>query len=197
MKFSYLALFVVLLGLHGCATKGGTPSATLLQSGSIAAATNQPAPVPQPASTGVGTLVIKPITFKNDSYIRDAVKQECMLEEKLSQFIKENAAGQYAAIVSNANSAPADAQVLAVEIAEVQGTGGGAWSGAKMVLITGSLTKNGQVLGTFKARRYSSGGMFAAYKGTCAILGRCVKTLGHDVAEWLSHPTSQAVLGDL
>jgi len=142
-------------------------------------------------------LIIKPIGFSKDAEIRDAVKQECKLDSKLTQFIKENANGQYATIVSDSTTGPADAQVLTVEIKEVLGTAGGAWSGPKMVLIKGSLTGNGKVLGDFKARRYSGGGMFGGYKGTCAILGRCVKTLGKDVAEWLAHPTSQAGLGDL
>ena len=147
--------------------------------------------------TGTGTLIIKPIAFKKDAYIRDAVKQECDLDGKLSQFIKENAAGQYANIVTDSNTDSADAQILTMEIEEVQGAAGGAWSGAKSVVIKGSLSQNGKMLGDFKARRYSGGGMFGGYKGTCAILGRCVKTLGKDVAEWLAHPTPQAVLGDL
>jgi hypothetical protein len=146
-------------------------------------------------TTGTGTLVIKPIKFAKDAYIREAVKNECQLIEKLGQFIEQNAASQYAEIVSSSRSRRA--QTLYIEIEQVHGSGGGAWSGAKDVLIKGKLTKNGRVLGDFKARRYSGGGMFAAYKGTCAILGRCVRTLGKDVAEWLKNPTRQAVLGDL
>lgn len=178
MRFSYLAWFILLAGLSGCATNG---------SKSLQA-------VPH---TGTGTLIIKPVTFNKDADIRDAVKQECNLVGKLTQFIKENAAEQYANIITDSNAGPADAQVLTVEIKEVLGTAGGAWSGPKMVLIRGSLAEKGKVLGDFKARRYSSGGVFGGYKGTCAILGRCVKTLGKDVAEWLAHPVSQAALGDL
>jgi hypothetical protein len=178
MKFRYMTLFVLLAGLSGCATHNNKPQQTA-----------------QP--TGTGTLIIKPISFKKDAYIRDAVKQECSLDEKLTQFIKDNAAGQYANIITDANSGPADAQVLTLEIEEVQGAAGGAWSGAKSVIIKGSLSQKGKMLGDFKARRYSTGGMFAGYKGTCAILGRCVKTLGKDVAEWMAHPAPQAVLGDM
>ncbi|MFZ2171048.1 MAG: hypothetical protein WAW61_15595 [Methylococcaceae bacterium] len=178
MKFSYMTLFVLLAALSGCA-----------------APSNKPLQVSQPS--GAGTLIIKPISFKKDAYISDAVKQECDLDSKLTQFIKENAAGQYANIVTDSNTGPADAQILTVEIEEVQGAAGGAWFGAKSVVIKGTLSQQGKILGDFKARRYSGGGMFAGYKGTCAILGRCVKTLGRDVAEWLIHPASQAVLGDL
>jgi hypothetical protein len=178
MKFNYLALIFLLAGLNGCATNSSKPLQTVQHS-------------------GTGTLIIKPINFDKDADIRDAVKQECDLIGKLTQFIKENAAGQYANIVTDSNTGPADAQFLTVEIKEVLGAAGGAWSGPKMVLIKGSLAQNGKVLGDFKARRYSGGGMFGGYKGTCSILGRCVKTLGEDVAEWLAHPVSQAALGDL
>jgi len=181
MKFSFLTLFIVLFSLSGCARNGA----------------KAPQPAAQTGHTGAGTLVIKPIAFREDAYIRDAVKQECNLDGKLTQFIKESAAGQYANIISDTTTAPADAQVLTVNIEEVEGSAGGAWSGAKVVLIKGSLTQNGKTLGDFKARRYSGGGMFGAYKGTCAILGRCVKTLGKDVATWLAQPTSKAMLGDL
>jgi hypothetical protein len=89
------------------------------------------------------------------------------------------------------------AQIPTMEIEEVQGVAGGAWSGAKSVVGKGSLSQKGKLLGDFRARRYSDGGMFGGYKGTCAILGRCVKTLGKNVAEWLAQPTFQAVLGAL
>ena len=178
MKIRFTILFVSILTLAGCASNA---------SKSIQAV----------ATTGTGTLIIKPIQFKKDAYIRDAVKIECNLDGKLQQFIEQNAADQYATIVTNNQSNPSNAQVLTVEIEQVHGSAGGAWSGGKMVLINGKLSKNGKALGSFKARRYSGGGMFAAYKGTCAILGRCVKTLGRDIAGWLQNPTSNAVLGDL
>lgn len=179
MKLTYLVLTVFLLGLSGCASQGSKSASQPIQ------------------TSGTGTLIIKPIAFKDESYIRDAVKQECDLDGKLNQFIKESAARNYATILTDTEIGPADAKVLKVTIEEVEGAAGGAWSGPKTVTITGTLTENGKELGDFKARRYSGGGMFGAYKGTCAILGRCVKTLGRDVAEWMTHPTAKAVLGDL
>ena len=147
MKFGYMTLFVLLTGLSGCATNGTKP----LQAVHHAV---------------IGTLIIKPISFSKDAYIRDAVKQECDLDGKLTQFIKENAAGQYANIVTDSNTGQSDAQVLTVEIEEVQGAAGGAWSGAKSVVIKGSLSQKDKMLGDFKARRYSGGGMFGGYKGS-------------------------------
>ncbi len=181
MRFNALTLLVLLPVLSGCVSNGGKPVQA-----------TQPL-----AHTGSGTLVIKPIAYKKDMYVREAVKDECDLDGKLAQFIEQYAADQYADIISDGSSAPAGAQVLTIEIEEVMGAAGGAWSGAKAVMIKGEVSESGKVLGDFRARRYSGGGMFAAYKGTCAILGRCVKTLGRDVAEWLRHPTPKAALGDL
>lgn len=176
MNFKILSLFVALLLLTACASnRKNTPI----------------------QHTGTGILVINPITFNQSAYIREAVKKECELISKLTYFIEKNASSDYAQIMTQSNSIPKDAQVLNIEIEQVQGGGGGTWSGAKMVLLNGHVTKNGVKLGDFKARRYSSGGMFGGYKGTCAILGRCVRTLGSDIAKWLRHPTSKAVLGDL
>lgn len=178
MKIGVIPLFVLLVGLSGCATNGGNASRDIQHSGS-------------------GTLVIRPVAFKEDMYVREAIKNECNLDGKLTQFIEQYAADQYANIIRDESDVPPDAQVLTIEFSEVIGAAGGAWSGAKAVMITGKVTQNGEELGDFKARRYSGGGMFAAYKGTCSILGRCVKALGRDVAEWLRHPTPKAALGDL
>lgn len=178
MKLKLAVLCVFAIGLSGCQTKGAKPVESVVHS-------------------GTGTLLIKPIVFKKDAYIRDAVKQECNLDGKLAQFIDEYAASQYAQIITDGAKGPADAQVLEIEIESVMGAGGGAWSGAKDVVINGVLTQKGKKLGDFKGRRFSGGGMFGGYKGTCAILGRCVKTLGRDVSEWLRNPTDKGVLGDM
>ncbi len=147
--------------------------------------------------SGTGALLISPIVFAEKSYIRDAVKNECRLPEKLTGFIKQYAAGQYADIGSGGGPKSGDAQILTIEIIDVMGSRGGAWSGGKMVMIEGKLTQNGRLLGNFKGRRVSGGGVFGAYKGTCAILGRCVKALGKDIAAWLTAPSEGAVLGDM
>jgi len=146
---------------------------------------------------GVDTLVIpQKIAYTAGLDVRDAVRNECRLEEKLLEFIKENAKGAYANLVYEKPTS-GEYHVLAAEIVAVVGGGGGAWSGAKAVKIKGTLTDQaGKVLGTFDAGRYSGGGAFGGYKGTCAILGRCTKTLGKDVAAWLVSPAMDSHLGD-
>ena len=44
--------------------------------------------------------------------------------------------------------------------------------------------------------RGGGGGAFGGYKGTCAILGRCVQAIGKDVGGWLLAPSMNAKLGD-
>ncbi|NOQ35507.1 MAG: hypothetical protein GQ569_06380 [Methylococcaceae bacterium] len=137
-------------------------------------------------------LIIKTVVFSNPDEVRDAVKNECNLKEKLTSYIKKNIDGQYNIVENSMNAA-----VLEIEISEAHGNSGGAWSGSKMVMIKGELKRGGQLISSFKAKRFSGGGMFAGFKGTCAILGRCVRTLGKDVAKWLENPTKNARLGDL
>lgn len=179
MKIKHLSILLLSTGLIACASKGPQPSA---------ASANH---------SGTGILVIQPVVFGKDAYVSDAVQKECELPGKLTRFVQENASGQYATILTEAGNAPADAQVLNIEIVNLIGSGGGAWSGPKMVEIKGTLSQNGQALGDFRARRTSGGGAFAAYKGTCSILGRCVKALGQDIAEWLQHPSAHSGLGEM
>lgn len=60
----------------------------------------------------------------------------------------------------------------------------------------GALYQEGPAIGNSLARRYSTGGAFASYAGSCSILGRTVEAIGKDVAEWMPAPTRDARLGD-
>lgn len=55
----------------------------------------------------------------------------------------------------------------------------------KSVSIEATLYKDGELINTFTSRRNSSGGAGGGFKGSCAILKRCVDTLGVDVSQWL------------
>lgn len=179
MKLEKLLILMLVMGLNACASKATKKTAAVQQ------------------YTGTGTLVIKEITFAKGAYIRDAVRNECHLPDKLAHFVEQYSADQYAGTITDASVAPADAQILSIEIESATGGGGGAWSGGKAVMINVKLTQNGKQLGDFKGRRFSGGGAFATFKGTCSILGRCVKALGRDVSEWLQHPAKGSVLGDM
>lgn len=137
------------------------------------------------------------IKFSADANVREAVVNECNLQTKLPGFIRTYGEknGIDVILSDKALNKKQKGRVLLLEITNVNGAGGGAWSGAKSVNVKGSLYENGKFIGNFTASRYSGGGMFAAYKGTCSILGRCVKTLGSDIAKWLKKPRKNAHLG--
>ena len=193
MKIVAFVGFLLVFNLAGCANQGTKNVAA--SAGSSAESSS--ATTANVVGSGTGTLLIKEIVFGADAVIPSAVKNECALLTKLSAEIKANAANQYTTVLEGSTSVPADAEVLSIEIINLMGSGGGAWSGAKSVMINGTLSKQGKAVGGFKALRVSGGGFFGGYKGTCAILGRCVKTLGKDVAGWLQNPTPNATLGDM
>lgn len=150
------------------------------------------------ASDGSGgeIKIASDIPFGESTQVRDAVRNECDLGGKLSGFIQRYGNGYDLNIVQSSDIANEQGKVLHVEISDVMGAGGGAWSGAKSVAIQGKLTENGKEIGTFHGSRHSGGGAFGGFKSTCAIFGRCVKALGRDVAKWLKKPSMNASLGD-
>lgn len=161
---------------------------------------NEPAPADTVDLSNPAKVVtlVSPIPFAEDARVREAIRAECNLQQKLERFIKQFSAQQNIAV--NASNKPADqiaGKVLEVEIVSAFGPGGGAFSGGKSVTIEARLTEGGQVLGTLEARRISGGGAFAVFKGTCDILGRDVETLGEDVATFLVSPYEGARMGNL
>jgi hypothetical protein len=135
--------------------------------------------------------------YAESAHVRDAVKAECQLDTKLPDFIREYASANGTEVKLEQGALDTKkGKVLMLEITEVNAAGGGAWSGAKSMSVAGKLYDGGKQVGDFTAMRYSGGGFFGGYKGTCSIVGRCSKTLGKDIADWLKNPTEHAHLGN-
>ena len=139
-----------------------------------------------------GTRVPNPIPFGDDVQVRDKVRSEYDLGKKTAQFIAQYR-DDIAVVSGNLGNS---GRVLDVKITQVFAAGGGAFSGPKWMELTGTLKQVGKHVASFRAKRFSTGGAFGALKGTCAIIGRCTKTLGKDVAMWLKDPKDGAKLGD-
>lgn len=148
------------------------------------------------ASAGETLYMPVKYSFAATSNARKAVRDECNLGSKLAHFVQQYAGGVFEQI-KTAESAPAKGKYLDVKITNVHAPGGGAFSGAKSVMIKGHLLVNGKKTAGFEGMRISGGGAFAVFKGTCDILGRDVKALGQDVAIWLQNPVDGARLGDM
>jgi len=153
------------------------------------------APAAHAGEKGQVVTMSQELEFAETSGASGKVQSECTLQTRLPQFIKDYAKGVKVVLAEEVSDST-EGKVLHVEIVNVVGTSGGAWSGAKSVTVKGELTEDGEVIGTFIASRYSGGGAFAGMKGTCSILGRCIKAIGSDIGKWLTKPTMDAALGD-
>ncbi|MES9943308.1 MAG: hypothetical protein ABW105_02795 [Candidatus Thiodiazotropha sp. 6PLUC1] len=189
-KFTLIGVILATF-LYGC---GGSTGGTKAEDSS----TKQAVTVSKSTSTSA-VSVSKRIAYAAGSGVPDKVKAECVIDTQLPEYIGSFASASDITVVKKdgAVSSKDKGRVLALEISNVIGSGGGAWSGSKSVAVTGELFENGKKIGSFNGRRSSGGGMFGAYKGTCSILDRCVKALGKDIAIWLIDPSMDDRIGEL
>jgi hypothetical protein len=135
--------------------------------------------------------VLKTIPFAEESSAPQKVKDECQLQTKVSKFL-----ASFSSDVELVDTLGKQGRVLELAITDVHAPGGGAFSGPKRMTVKGTLRENGKAIGNFTAARYSGGGVFGGYKGTCAIVGRCAKAIGKDISNWLKSPGKDSRLGD-
>ena len=137
--------------------------------------------------------ISKSIPFAEDSGASDAVKEECKFETRLPEYIKKEAKRDFDVVLSKDPLDAAEGKVLFLEVSNMFGLGGGAYSGSKSAIVSGELKENGDVVGSVQVRRRSIMGMMP---GTCSIMKRIAKKIGKDFAGWLQEPTMKAKLGD-
>jgi hypothetical protein len=160
----------------------------LVAAGSVLLLSGGPAPADDTGSVKV--LRVVPIAEK--ARVPQKVRSECGLQDKVPAFLSN-----YARNVELVDrELGTRGRILELHIGDVHAPGGGAFSGPKWMTVTGVLRENGREVGSFTAKRFSGGGMFGAYKGTCAIVERCARAIGKDIAGWLRSPRDGARLGD-
>lgn len=138
------------------------------------------------------------IPYAADADIANKVRDECtqlntQLAEFTQEFGRENGV-QVQLVETLDTSAPG--RVLQMEIVDAVSMGNAFIGHQKYSRVRGVLFENGQQIADFRGRRNSMGGAFAGYKGSCSVLGRTVKALGKDIAQWLANPQAGAQLGD-
>ena len=131
--------------------------------------------------------------FAEDSGVSDSVRDECKFETRVPEYLKKAAKRSIDVVLSKEPLEDADGKVLFLEVTNVYGLGGGAFSGSKSAIVSGELKEDGEVIGSVKVRRHSIVGMMP---GTCSILKRIAKKIGEDIATWLKEPTMDAMVGD-
>lgn len=138
------------------------------------------------------------VPFSEDAEIAGKIKNECHINQQLGEFIAEYAKENHLdteSVEKTDDSMPG--RVLVVEIRDAISEGNPFIGHHKSTSVRGALYQDGTKIGSFKGRRNSMGGAFAGYKGSCSVLGRTVKALGKDIAEWMVSPSENAQLGDL
>lgn len=143
-------------------------------------------------------LVASAVPYAEDNNIRRKITNSCTtLGSKLSGFIEANAQKNGLSVqLSDSIDPSAAPRVLQVEITEAVSQGNAFIGHRKFVAVAGTLYENGSVVASFDGQRSSGGGFAAGYKSSCAVLGRCVKALGKDIAAWLANPIDEAELGE-
>ena len=117
------------------------------------------------------TQVLRAIPYAKGAEVRQAVRDECQLETKVPAYIAQF--GSDVALVDRLGGG----RVLELAVTQVHAPGGGGFSGPKWMTVTGTLRERGRVVGSFRAKRFTTGGVFAGFKGTCSIIGRCSKAI--------------------
>lgn len=142
--------------------------------------------------------MISHVPYDPESKVRNNIKDECTdLGSKLASFTESFAKKKKIEVsLGESIDTSASGKVLEVYITDAI-SGGNGWIGhQKYVAVTGTLYENGKEVASFTGGRYSGGGAFGGYKGSCSVLGRCTKALGKDIANWLANPEDGASLGD-
>lgn len=138
------------------------------------------------------------VPYAENNDVAGKIKHECRINEQLSEYIVEYAEEHKVATkVVDATDATMPGRVLVVEITDAISRGNAFIGHRKATSVRGTLYQDGQKVASFVGERDSMGGAFAGFKGSCSVLGRTVKALGSDIAEWLAKPTDDAQLGDM
>ena len=147
-------------------------------------------------ASGGNTLLEVPVTYHPDAAVVAKVKEECQIENMLSSRVgpvlaKLNKTGD-GTIATGTDTAGAN--LLRLQITHILGIGGGALTGPKAITVNVDLLDpSGKVIRHTKINRWSVGGMFGIFRGTCSILDRSAAAIGKDLRRWVRDPSYQIV----
>ncbi|PMS21219.1 hypothetical protein C0Z18_08570 [Trinickia dabaoshanensis] len=135
-------------------------------------------------------LLETPITYASGAEVVEHVKDECRVDDILTRRVGEalRRLNRTDEGTIPANTPPGDAEILRLEITYVMGVGGGAWTGPKAISVSADLIDNGKVVRHTKFKRWSVGGVWGAFKGTCSILDRTAVIISKDLRRWAHNP---------
>ena len=125
--------------------------------------------------------ISRAIPYSEHSGAREEIKQQCLLDTQIPQYIESAARGKLDVVVTTDDLETVPGKTLVVEIKSVYAPrGGGFVSGGHSVLVHFELRENGEVLAAKDRNRRTAQGF-----STCGSLKRVSDALGRDIVGWL------------
>ncbi len=145
------------------------------------------------APSGTGEKISGKINIQSYSDYRDAevimpnIRKECsQVNTNIAKSAKLNGKTRNINIVPVKKvNIKAKGNNVRVEILNAVSTGNAFVGHNKHMIVKAYLYKNGKLVDDIRVKRTSGGGMFAGFKGSCAVLNRISKKIGEDIAVWL------------
>lgn len=141
------------------------------------------------AGQAAPVLLETPMHYTDDASVDPTIKADCQIEEMVARDVgKQLAEENKGEGTIDAKADQSNKTVLHLGISYVMGANGGGWTGPKAITVKPRLVENGKVIREGRMTRWSTGGVFAAFKGTCSILRRCSKQIAEDMVDWINDP---------
>ena len=131
---------------------------------------------------------LAPVTYEATAGIDAALKQDCDIPAAVQEDMQDAMVHQR--VGGKATSTLAGGKTLKITIANVRGSDGGGWTGAKVLSLNAALFENGKELGH---SRFTSETMAPnPFKGACSTLRRVTVKLSRIIVKWARNPKNGA-----
>jgi hypothetical protein len=161
---------------------------------------SQATPVPSARVAAPQSNVIyisREMAYSDPRSIDRNVLSECSLPSQGAELLEDAARDEGFKVLRDDQAVKAGkGRVLQIEIINAVSGGNPFLGHFKRVDIKGQLLEDGKEIGSFRGYRTSRGGAFGGFKGSCSVLGRCLKTLSKDVTSWLKTPGKDSRIGE-
>jgi hypothetical protein len=133
--------------------------------------------------TRVGAIM----EVKKDS-LDEEVRTKCAADKAIPKYLVENNAGQ---VSTSDLTSTTTSHLLLLTIEDSRVLGGGLYTGAKWMDISGKLMDGDKLIGSFKGSRWTMGSL-----RLCSTLEYLTSYLGGDIGNWLNAPAMNSTLGE-
>lgn len=125
--------------------------------------------------------------YYDEKIIPANIKAEChQLGAQFSASVAKNLQAKgWNVITRRGEAARTKGKNLRLQINTAQSSGNAFVGHRKSVTVEAEFYQDGRLIDTFNATRNSGGGIGGGFKGSCAVLKRCVNTLGKDLSKWM------------